>query len=49
MNLDRRVANHAFAAWGWRGAVRIDYYGSGGEEMSAHVRSMTPTPTTAPG
>ena len=25
---DAKVAEAAFAVWGWRGAVRIDYYGT---------------------
>jgi hypothetical protein len=32
--LDRLVAELAFAAWGWRGAVRIGYYGHGANQTA---------------
>src|SRR5581483_6570511 len=32
--LDARVAEHAYGVWGWRGAVRIDYYGDGADQIA---------------
>lgn len=40
-SLDGLVAEVAFAAWGWRGAVRIDYYGGDIARVTNGGRIMT--------
>lgn len=32
--VDALVAEHAYRVWDWRGAVRIDYYGTGAETIA---------------